>query len=327
MAEKKKNSSNNTVSIKGYLKENTLEQITDSNGNQSIRGSLLIATDALNAHKVQFYVSENGFDGTHSTDYDRLLDLLPAKTTSMASFLKDSSAADFEMAANAATKVWAMGRLDEYATRNGERTTSMVTLKGFRAGLATVDKGPFVPRAEFSATIYINAMEPEKDEAGGLTGRISIQGLLPKSKGLLDMVDFVAVADNGVAEIVKANWHVGDTVKIEGDLVSLAIRKKVEDTDEGSSFGRTRAPQYETTFIRERRIVGGGRSPIKGEGELTPDKVKEGLALREAKMIKNGERAQQGSSRGFSAAPVTPVTPSTPSFPTGTGYPGEDVDF
>lgn len=325
MAEKRKDSNINTVSIKGYLKENTLEQVTSSTGDQVIRGALLIATDALNAHKIQFYIPATKFNGEHSADFDRMQELLPAKTVSMASFLKDASAADFEMAANAATKVWAMARFDEYATRNGERTTSMVTLKGFRAGVATADKGPFVPRAEFSATMYINKMEPEQDEAGGVTGRIKIEGLLPKYKGLLDVVDFIVVTENGVADVVRANWHVGDTVRVEGDLVSLALRKKIEDTD-NSSFGRSRAPQYETTFIRERRIVGGNKSPIKGEGELTKDMVKTGLALREAKMEQNGSRAQQNASRGFSA-PVRPVAPSTSSYPTGTGYPGEDVDF
>ena len=325
MAEKKKDSNTNIVSIKGYLKENTLEQVTSSTGDLVIRGALLVATDALNAHKIQFYVPETRFNGDHSADFDRMQELLPAKTVTMASFLKDASAADFEMAANAATKIWVMARFDEYATRNGERTTSMVTLKGMRAGVATADKGPFVPKAEFSATIYINTMEPEEDEVNGATGRIKIEGLLPKYSGQLDIIDFVAVTDNGVADVVRANWHVGDTVKIEGDLVSLALRKKVEET-ENSSFGRSRAPQYETTFIRERRIVGGSKNPIKGDGELTKDMVKEGLALREAKMVQNGTRAQQNASRGFSA-PARPAAAQTPSYPTGTGFPGEDVDF
>ena len=326
MAEKRKDSNINTVSIKGYLKENTLEQVTSSTGDQVIRGALLVATDALNAHKIQFYISETKFNGEHSADFDRMQELLPAKTVSMASFLKDASAADFAMATNAATKVWVMAHFDEYATRNGERMTSLVTLRGDRAGLATADKGPFVPKAEFSATIYINKMEPEQDEAGGATGRIKIEGLLPRYKGLLNVIDFIAVADNNVAEVARTYWHVGDTVRIDGDLVSLALRKKIEGA-ENSSFGRPRAPQYETTFIRERRIMGGpSKEPIRGDGALTKDMVKTGLALREAKMEQNGSRAQQNASRGSSAS-VRPVAPSTPSYPTGTGFPGEDVDF
>lgn len=326
MAEKKRDSNVNTVNIRGFLKENTLEQVVNTNGDRVIRGALLIATDALNAHKVQFYIPETKFNGEHSADFDRLLELLPSNTVSLASFLKDSNSIDFDTAANAATKVWAIGRFDEYATRSGERTTSMVTVKGMRAGLATADKGPFTPKAEFTTTIYINKMSPEQDEAENNTGRICIEGIVPKFKGNVDMIDFVAVTENGVADVVKANWHEGDTVKVEGDLISLAIRKKIEE-DDGSTFGRTHAPQYETTFIRERRIVGGSKNPIKGDGEITKDMVREGLAIREEKMIENGLRAQKNSSRGFSAN-AAPASPAAANFPTGSGFPGgDDMDF
>ena len=178
MAEKKKT---NTVKLVGYLKENNLEQITNARGDKVIRGSLIIATDKISSHKVQFYVAETTSNGEDSKDYASLLTLLPDNTITIASFLKENSSADFDTAANASSKVWVMARFEEYATRSGERTRSMVTLKGFRAGFSKADKA-FTPCAEFDVDVYINKIEPEVENEEK-TGRLLIEGLIPKYNG------------------------------------------------------------------------------------------------------------------------------------------------
>ena len=302
MAEKKVTKTN-TVKIVGYLKENNLEQIVNSRGDQVIRGSVIIATDALSSHKVQFYVAEKTANGEDSKDYASLLKLLPDNTITVASFLKENPEADFNMAANAASKIWAMARFDEYATRTGERTRSLITLKGFRAGFSKAD-APFTPCAEFDVDIFINKMTDEEDENGKKTGRVIIEGLIPKYDGSVDKLDFIAVSENNIANYISKNYNVYDTVNIKGDVVSIQSRKMVAGSDNSEFFGRgASTPQYETTFVRERRIMGGSKTPIHQgeEGSVSLEAVKNGLAAREVKMTANGEKA--------SSAPVSKPTP------------------
>lgn len=309
--DEKKKAKVNSVRVVGYLKENNLEKITNSRGDDVIRGSLIISTDKISSHKVQFYVSSKTASGADSKDYASLEELLPVNTITIASFLKDNPDADFDGAANAASKVWVMGRLDEYATRTGERTTSMVTIKGFRGGFSKIEKAPFTPHAEFDIDIYIKEMTPEKDESGVETGRILIEGAVPKynkTGPLVDVIDFVAVKEDSVAKYVAANYAVGDTVNIKGDLISLYERRVVENSDDSEYFGRVMAPQYETTFIRERRIAGGSRVPLhQGDEEcITTEFVKEGLAERENKMVENGQRMREKAE--WSTADSVPFT-------------------
>lgn len=314
MAEKK--TKTNTVKIVGYLKENNLEQIVNARGDKVIRGSIIVATDSISSHKIQFYVAERTSSGDESKDYASLLNLLPDNTITVASFLKENADADFAMAANAASKVWVMARFEEYATKVGERVRSMVTLKGFRAGFSKADSG-FNPCAEFDVDIYINKMDYETDEAGKKTGRILIEGLLPKYDGSVDKIDFVAVQDNNVANYIDKNYKVTDTVNIKGDVVSIQERTIVAGSDESDMFfGRvTTAPQYETVFVRERRIMGGAKTPIHAgeEGCIEQSFVKNGLASREVKMIANGEKSSN-------SAPVVKASPK-PSFT------ADDLDF
>jgi len=294
--EKKKKSYVNNIRIAGYLKDNSLEEIENSSGEKAIRGALVIATDKFSSYKVQFYVSQYNKDGDESADYSRMSALLPENTCTVASFLKNNPGATNEDAFAAATPVWVMGRLEEYATRKGEREDSMILFKGNRGGVASTDKGPFTPAATFEADIFINSMEPEVDEDNTETGRLLVEGLLVKYDGSCDKIDFIAVEEDDVAKFIKSNWRVGDTVNISGDLVSLQERILIESSAE-ERFGRSSGPQYETHFIRERRITGGSKSPRRTEedGAISTDTVKAGLVKREERMQRNGERSSQRS--------------------------------
>lgn len=314
MAEKKKV---NTVKLVGYLKENNLEQITNARGNKVIRGSIIIATDKISSYKVQFYVAETTSKGEESKDYTNLLSLLPDNTITIASYLKENSSADFDTAANASSKIWVIARFDEYARRSGERVTSSVLLKGFRAGFSKADK-TFVPCAEFDIDVYLNKITPEVDNNDKETGRLLLEGLVPKYDNSVDIIDFVAVSEDGVAGYINKHYAVGDTVNLKGDVVSLQDRQLVESED-SEFFGRTGAPQYETKFIRERRVVGGSKTPLRegDEGAITKAFVKEGLAAREIKMDKNGAKAK--SSPSATSAPANKSA--------NLKLPADDLDF
>ena len=302
MAEKKKNSRANNVRIVGYLKENNLEQITKDDGTTAIRGSLIVATDKISSYKIQFYVSSVNSSNEASADYERMEALLPQNTITIASFLKNNSETDFEAAAAMASKVWIMARFDEYATRSGERVNSMITLKGSRGGFASEDK--FQPTADFKADIYINKMTPEYDADNNATGRIWIEGYLPKYDKSVDVIDFVAINEYNVSKFISENWKAGDSVYVEGQLVNIQERILADENAASTQFGRPSAPQYETRFIRERQITGGAGTPKRTaeEGAITAEEVKNGLAEREVKMARNGAKAKQSPNNASNGA-------------------------
>ena len=230
-------------------------------------------------------------------------------------FVLDNPDADFNMAANAASKVWVRADFDEYATRTGERTRSIITLKGRNGGFSKAD-APFTPCAEFDVNIFINKMTDEEDEDGKKTGRLILEGLLPKYDGSVDKIDFIAVAENNIAGYIGKNYNIYDTVNIKGDVVSLQERTQIAGSDNSEFFGRgASTPQYETIFIRERRIMGGSKTPIHQgeEGSISLESVKNGLAAREVKMIANGEKASN------SAPAIKPASKQTVT--------ADDLDF
>lgn len=314
----------NRVKIVGFIKENNLEKIRSAKDMDVIRGSLVVATDKISSHRVQFWVPEFLHNGSESEDYKALESLLPENTISVASYLKNNTEANFADAIEVATKVWVLATLEEYATRKGERETSVATLRGFKAGVSkTSEEKPFVPCAEFDVDIYVNKLEPEVDESGAETGRLLVEGLIPKYDNSVDKIEFIAVAEDNVAAYINANYHPGDTATIKGDVVSIQERiLKEQDTTE--FFGRTPDPQYETKFIRERRILGGSAKPIKQgeEGCISSDFVREALLLREEKMQRNGQRAQDKERAAEEQEAPRAAAPRS------SGFSGsEDMDF
>lgn len=134
MAEQKKITRQNSVHIVGFLQENTLEKVNIQDKGEVVRGNLIIATDETSRYKVSFYIPQYLKNGDESADFTSLLELLPEKTTSIAKYLKTNPGTTYEMATEAASKLWVVARFEEFASAEGERSRSMITLKGFKAG-------------------------------------------------------------------------------------------------------------------------------------------------------------------------------------------------
>lgn len=306
--EKKSGSRKNSVHITGYLKENLLELITDKDGNEVIRGSMTVATSSIDSHKVTFYVPHFDKSGNPMEAFDSLEALLPEKTISVASYLKNTPTATFDTAANGSTKVWVQARFDEYAKQKGEREDSSILLKGFKAGFKTAtDSSPFVPRAEFSVDVYIDKMTEEVVDDKP-TGRLWIYGIMMGYNNVAQKINFVAPTEDGIADYIRENYHPTDTVTLNGDVVNIYEKELIENPEaESNFFGRASGgKQYETTFTRERRIRGGSKTPIKQgeEGCFKAEDIKQGLVNRNEKMVANGKRDKARSEEETSAAPV-----------------------
>lgn len=291
---KNKNRKDNNVTLVGYIKEDNLNLIKDKNNQSVIRGSLTITTDekGANSHKVQFWTSETTKKGEHSKDFDSLSELLPEKVVSVASYLEDNPGANFAEAAKAATKIWAFARFDEYVYRSGERVSSSITLKGSRAGLKkATDKTPFKPRAEFSIDVYLEDIRPEEDENESETGRTVVNGIYVDYRGIAQKYSFIAPEEDGIAGYINDHYTVGTTTNLKGDILNI-VERKIDENAEDDHFGRGNGPQYKTTFVNERKIVGGSKTPLKEgeEGAYSKEIIKAALAAREVLMDENGKR-------------------------------------
>lgn len=292
----------NSVHITGYLKENNLERVQIKDKGEVIRGSIIIATDETSSYKVQYYVSAKTKDGEDSKDFEALSELLPDKVVSIASYLKGNPGSTFEMAAENATKVWALARFEEFASSVGERSKSMILIKGFKAGIKQeTEESPFNPHAEFTVDIFVKDIkkevtyEDENDEDGTETGRLIITGLVPVYDESVYVLDLIAPVENGIADFVGETYAKGDTGTFKGNLVNIdkkVLREGSEDDDE--FFGVPSGPQYRTIFIRERVITGLSKKPLhQGDADcITIEAAKAGMAKRAAKMEENGKREQ-----------------------------------
>ena len=284
----------NLVTITGYLKENTLEQVVSKNGKNVIRGNLIIATSEVESHRVQFYVSETTSTGAESKEYKNLLEMLPSKTQTIASILESDHTATFASALESASKVWVAGYFDEYVKRTETGDLSSIQIRGRRAGFrtATATSSPFEPKTHFEVEVYIYEMSPELDSKGDETGRTSIVGLLQNYDRSMIRVNFVAPTEDGISDYIKNNFSVSDTVHLNGVLVNVMHRVLVESAGE-SHFGAGGRDQYSTTFINERQITGGDTKSLKegADGSITKSAVKTGLAKRESKILANSTKA------------------------------------
>lgn len=294
----------NHVMIEGYLKENLLELVKTPK--EAIRGSVTIAVDELNSHKVQFYVNRLQKDGSECKEWKDLMSLLPSNTITIASYLKQTPTANFQNAANSSTKLWVTGYLEEYATKEDDKERSVILIKGRRAAFKTIsERYPFTPRAEFSCDVYIESKRPEMNADSSESGRIFLTGLLPVYNGSMYRIVFVAPVEGDIAAYVQDNYEVGQTVSLNGDLISTQVSKPKTGIATGNFFGRSNEQQYETTFIRERRIMGGSAKALDetDPGAITKKEAKDGLATREEKMIEAGERRKGTRPIGAGSAP------------------------
>lgn len=328
MAEQKK-TKQNSVHIVGYLKENNLEQVSIQDKGEVIRGSLIIAVDETSNYKVQFYVPAVTKNGEDSKDFELLSEILPEKTESIAHYLKTNPGSTYETASQNATKIWALARFEEFASIVGERSRSMVTLKGFKAGVKQEsEESPFNPHAEFTVDIFVNKITAEKeyadeeDEIGTDTGRLIIEGLIPVFDESVYSIEFIAPAEGGIAEFVGNTYKQGDTATLKGELVNIDKKILKEDNNEEEFFGVPAGPQYKTIFIRERVIRGLSKKPIhQGESDcITLAAVKTGLAKRLTKAQENGKRAANGTNNAPSKTTSAPKAETKKDF-------AEDMDF
>lgn len=256
----------NTVFIKGYLKENSLEQISLFDGREAIHGNLIIATTESESFKVQFFAFRKSNSGADNRTYFDLVKLLSNKIVSINSYISNNPKSTFPEAAQHSEKLLVRAAMEEHARLgiNDDEITSVI-LRGTGVVTKPIDWfASFAPEATFVVDMFVESMS--REEIPGKNNektaeRLIVSGLFPNYCGTMNRVSFV-VPSGKLSDFVLDNYKVGDTANFAGKLV-------------GNTFGS----------IDECQILGraAGHMPIRqGEnGCITPEEVKTGLALRD----------------------------------------------
>lgn len=265
----------NIVFIKGYLKENSLEQRLLFDGQEAIRGNLIIATTESESFKVQFFAYRKFKSGANSKTYFDLVKLLSNKIVSIDSYISNNPKSTFQEAAQHSEKLLVRAVMEEHARLgiNDDEITSVI-LRGMNVVTKPVNWfASFAPEATFVMDMFVESIN--REEIPGKNNektaeRLIVSGLFPNYCGTMNRVSFV-VPSGKLSYFVLDNYKVGDTANFAGKLV-------------GNTFGS----------IDECQILGraAGHLPIRqGEnGCITPEEVKTGLALRDERVAETTAR-------------------------------------
>lgn len=295
----------NAFFVEGFLKENNLSLINTDKG-PVIRGSVVVAVDEHNTFKIQYYVNKLMKSGEENKDFADLEAMLPEKTSSVAQYLQNVPTANFANASAVATRVWCVGRLEEFCSKSADgKEKSMVTYKASRGGIKTGDT--FNPRATFKIDVYLESKKSETNSEGDETGRYLLSGLVPAYNGSMYRFSFVT-AEGDPSTYVNDLYDVGQTVYLEGKI--MAIRQEVaRSSTKNAGWGTAASLPPRTFFTTQLVVFGGNTTPINEDepGAITKKDVKDGLTVRETEALENGEKRS-------SKAGAAKVTTGTTSF-------------
>lgn len=304
MEQAKKNvkTATNTVEIEGYLKENTLERKTETNKEhmprEVISGSLTLALSAEEEYRMRFYTARYSANGSENKLFTALEKILPDKTTSIATILKNNPAATFESASTIATKMWMRGQFELYDRINDKKDlVSSVTVKGMNAGVKTeASKTPFTLKATFEIDGYIEAVRDEKNK-GEETGRVIATLILPDYYNKVCYpIDFICASQSAIAGIRtyergQSGYFVGNLVNTRKEEVEKRATIKFMDGTEQNNDKKV------YTFVNERIIEKMTYPHEEGSKDyIEPADVKEMKVNREVKLTQLDQNSPKPTS-------------------------------
>lgn len=271
----------NNVNIEGIVSEINIRDI-DKGDKKYITGDIVVKVPAAdgtcNMIPVNFISADKKKDGTPNKVYASLQGL---KSYNSIAALGDEKGA---------TKVQIRGAsLQEnmFLPQGGQDVVTTVKINSNFFTRIT-NEANFKPEATFNATVFIAKMEDEvKNEEE--TGRLIVTGILIGYADKAEMVRFIAEEEQNV-NFIKANWNVGDTVKIGGDL---RFTEEVTEVEEEVGFGEAETKRY-TRRIKEFIIKRGSAAGLDEEEAFNPDEVRQALMERSQRMekVKNAPKVQ-----------------------------------
>ncbi len=200
------------VEVEGILSSKKLEASKDNNGNNIIKGNVVIKVDDTNSISFSVYASEKTSKGEASKAYAGI-------NTVMNEYKSIADVGEAE-----ADRVHANGQFNTYKGTDGRDITN------YKASFFTRINRPLDPKRKFSTEVFIKSKVWESDSNGEETGRLKIRGIAPDYQGIniLDMICPEKDTDgNSFASVADDLFEVGNTYLINGEIVNSRVEKKV----------------------------------------------------------------------------------------------------
>ena len=285
----------NSVNIEGIVSEINLREIdkTQETGKKYVAGEVVVQVadveGKINMIPVGFISADTKKDGTPNQNYARLMQL--KDYNSIASAGLDN-----------ATKVQIRNaNLTEnlFLPQNG--TDVISTMKINSNFFTKINETNYTPGATFSVSAFILSMDDEIKNIDGIeqpTGRLIIQAAVVGYADKVEIFKFIAEKQSYI-DFVKANWKVGDTVNIGGNVRFIEENVEVEQE---VGFGEAEVRKF-TKRVKELIITRGSAGPISEEEAYSEADIKKGLLERKQRMeeVKNKAKSTRVSSNNTSS--------------------------
>lgn len=279
----------NRIQIVGYLKETSLKVSRDEKTREEvISGTItLIAKDGMEFRLYNYArrykkLKQGQTAPEPNPAYDKLMTLTADRATSLAKVMSMDPNATFESCKDNLTKVFCAGELNErFFVGRDKEVHETVELRPIV--IQKAEEKFFSPKAVFEVDVYVDGIYPEQNsETKEETGRYILKGTMLRYDGTAICINFVT---NGNPEVnnAVANFAVGETAFIKGNLVHLENKKVIDTSKGGKTFGEAKEMTV-TEFVNE-RIITGGDVMTRAEGEVrtyTHEGIKGGKAARES---------------------------------------------
>lgn len=243
----------NEVKGTGYLKSVKLKKVTKGDRN-AITGEIKI-TDGVGTYKLQLFCNQMTKTGESKT-YTYLNTLLNSgESVDSVDNLVKAEGLTKEQALTRAMKIFFTGSSEpfEYFDKDGN-FVSQYRIKANYVGAAKEESKVGI---NFRVETYIEDMIDEKNAEGVTTGRGIIKGITPLYKGNICSLSFVVGED--VKAKVFAQYEVGKTVWLSGDVVTSVTEKDSEEDVEDNDmlFGTAPEKRKSVDYNTELFVLGG----------------------------------------------------------------------
>lgn len=208
------------IKAEGILSEKNLEQTKNNEGNDVIRGNLVIQVDEFNFTTIEVYVNSKTKDGKDNKAYAGIQTVM------------DTFQSIAEVGVAEATRVQIKkGQLapNTFFDQQGKEHRKVKYRSSYFNRIKNEKEHTF--SATFEVEMVISSMKNEVytsgEEQGTETGRVMIHGWVPTYEGIEPLI-LIAPAEDGIADAVLSTYEKGDTVKFFGNLVNNRIEQTKE---------------------------------------------------------------------------------------------------
>lgn len=279
----------NQVNIEGIVSEINLREIdkTQEQGKKYVAGNMVVqVTD--NDGKVNFipvdFISANiKKDGTENKNYARLMQLKDFNSIASAGI-------------DAATKVQIRNAsLTESLFLPANGTEVLSAMKINSNFFTKVNDANYTPRSTFSLNAFILSMEDEirNDEP---TGRLIIQVAVVGYADKVEIFKLIAEKQSYI-DFIRANWKVGDTVNVGGNV---RFTEETVQVEQEVGFGEAEIKNF-TKRTKELIITRGSTGPVSEEEAYSEEDIKKALLARKARMEEVKKKAQSNTTNTVNA--------------------------